>query len=65
MKKADMRDDRQEVNHCRGSSEMPNQVESGWSKMKWLRKGVEGAREIKKAKARYLLMGDSLCEMIM
>ena len=28
-------------------------------------KGVEDGREIEMAKARYLLMGDSICEMVM
>ena len=28
-------------------------------------KGVKGGREIEKAKARYLLMGDSISEMVM
>ena len=35
METADVRDDRKEVNHCRGSSEMPNQVERRWSKIEW------------------------------
>ena len=34
---ADVRDDSQEVNHCRDSSEILNQVERQWSKIEWSR----------------------------
>ena len=46
MKTADERDDRLEVNHCRSSLEMPNQVDRRWSKMKWSRvsKAAERSR---------------------
>ena len=37
MKQLICRNDRYEVNHCRGSSEMPNQVERRRSKMEWSR----------------------------
>ena len=37
MKQIICGNDRYEVNHCRGSSEMPNQVERRRSKMEWLR----------------------------
>ena len=40
---------------------MPNKVERRWSKIEWSR--VSKAAEIEKAKARYLLTGDSICEM--
>ena len=33
----DVRDERYEVNHCSETDEMPNQVESRWSKMEWSR----------------------------
>ena len=56
MKQLICGNDRYEVIHCRGSSEMPNQV---------VVKGVEGGREIEMAKETYLLMGDSICEMVM
>ena len=43
--------DKYEVNHCRGSSEMPNQVERRRRKMEWLRvlKAAEREREMAKA----------------
>ena len=37
MKQLICGNDKYEVNHCRGSSEMPNQVERRRSKMEWLR----------------------------
>ena len=33
----EVRDERYEVNHCSETEEMPNQVESGWSRMVWSR----------------------------
>ena len=37
MKQLICGNDKYEVNHCRGSSEIPNQVEKRRSKMEWLR----------------------------
>ena len=37
MKQLIFEHDKYEVNHCRGSSEMPNLVERRRSKMEWLR----------------------------
>ena len=42
---ADMWNDRYEVNHCRGSSEMPNQVERRRSKTKWSRVSKAAKRQ--------------------
>ena len=42
---AGMWNDRYEVNHCRGSSEMPNQVERRRSKMEWSRVSKAAKRQ--------------------
>ena len=35
--KADVRDERYEVNHCSKTEKMPNQVDRRWSKIEWSR----------------------------
>ena len=42
----DVRDERNEVNYCSETEEMPNQVERRWSRMEWLRvsKTADGSR---------------------
>ena len=37
----DVRDKRYEVNYCRETEEMPNQVERRWSRMEWSRTLME------------------------
>ena len=46
METADVRDDRYEVSHYRGSTEMLNQVEIRWSDIEWSRvsKAAERSR---------------------